>query len=112
MLWGYHGDKIFLTLRSCCAAFAWWILAGTDLHYRDAAQRLLIKLATHAINILNTPQIRKGCLFVLPVSQQRNCAAQFEMDLMALNSVYSARLCFIGLFESEHRAISRGQNRP
>ena len=102
MLWGFHGDKIFfLTSPSWCAAFAQWIHAGTDLllySWRDVAERLLIKPATHAINILNKPQIRKGCLFVLPASLQRNCPAQFEMDLIALNSV-----CLILIMPGPHR---------
>lgn len=80
--------------------------------WKGTAQELLIRLATHALNTLNKPQIRKCCLFVLSFSQQRNCAAKSEIYLIALNSVDNIRQCFIGLFESEHGAINRGQNSP
>lgn len=65
-------------------------------------------LATHAIHIKYHRLEKAVFFFALPLLQQRNCAAWSEMDLMALNSVYNTRLWFIGLFESEHRAISRG----
>lgn len=90
MVWGFYGgENIFDIMQLlCCVCLVDSCWNGSLLYSRgDVAPRLLIKLATHAINILNKPQIRKGCLFVLLVSQQRNCAAQFEMDLMALNSV-------------------------
>lgn len=85
-------------------------------------QRRLVKMATRAINRVNTPQIKSVFNRRPPVSLCGDPATRLEMNLMALNSVClrcfflkfiimpasSTRACFIGLFKSELTAIKRG----